>query len=153
MNALDFLMDQHNVVSRINPAILGAERKYIHFRPTSGNSFLRYDSCYDFLFFFFFILTCWDFHFAVPFDVEDLSTFSFLDSQDKSAVISDNMKYLTNKGIFIFYIGFLFLYIYICVYYKLLKFASKISEGIHTNKCTSQYPGIFFQEPDHILIL
>ncbi|XP_071405469.1 UDP-glucose:glycoprotein glucosyltransferase 2 isoform X2 [Pithys albifrons albifrons] len=68
MNAIDFLMDQSNVVSRINPTILGAERRYIHFRPTS-----------------------------VPFGVEDFSTFSFLDSQDKSAVISDNMKYLTKK--------------------------------------------------------
>ncbi|XP_050188411.1 UDP-glucose:glycoprotein glucosyltransferase 2 isoform X1 [Myiozetetes cayanensis] len=68
MNAIDFLMDQNNVVSRINPTILGAERRYIHFRPTS-----------------------------VPFDAEDFSTFSFLDSQDKSAVISDNMKYLTRK--------------------------------------------------------
>ncbi|XP_074994430.1 UDP-glucose:glycoprotein glucosyltransferase 2 isoform X3 [Calonectris borealis] len=68
INAVDFLMDQHNVVSRINPTILGAERRYIHFRSTS-----------------------------VPFDVEDTSTFSFLDSQDKSAVISDNMKYLTKK--------------------------------------------------------
>ncbi|XP_064502081.1 UDP-glucose:glycoprotein glucosyltransferase 2 isoform X1 [Pseudopipra pipra] len=68
MNAIDFLMDQNNIVSRINPTILGAERRYIPFRPTS-----------------------------VPFDVEDFSTFSFLDSQDKSAVISDNMKYLTKK--------------------------------------------------------
>ncbi|XP_051636540.1 UDP-glucose:glycoprotein glucosyltransferase 2 isoform X3 [Manacus candei] len=68
MNAIDFLMDQNNIVSRINPTILGAERRYISFRPTS-----------------------------VPFDVEDFSTFSFLDSQDKSAVISDNMKYLTKK--------------------------------------------------------
>ncbi|XP_059695222.1 UDP-glucose:glycoprotein glucosyltransferase 2 isoform X3 [Haemorhous mexicanus] len=68
LNAVDFLMDQSNVVSRINPSILGAERRYIHFRSTS-----------------------------VPFHVEDFSTFSFLDSQDKSAVISDNMKYLTKK--------------------------------------------------------
>uniref|UniRef100_A0A8D2P6B9 UDP-glucose ceramide glucosyltransferase-like 1 n=1 Tax=Zosterops lateralis melanops TaxID=1220523 RepID=A0A8D2P6B9_ZOSLA len=68
VNAVDFLMDQNNVVSRINPSILGAERRYIHFRSTS-----------------------------VPFHVEDFSTFSFLDSQDKSAVISDNMKYLTKK--------------------------------------------------------
>ncbi|XP_032533135.1 UDP-glucose:glycoprotein glucosyltransferase 2 isoform X5 [Chiroxiphia lanceolata] len=68
MNAIDFLMDQKNIVSRMNPTILGAERRYIPFRPTS-----------------------------VPFDVEDFSTFSFLDSQDKSAVISDNMKYLTAK--------------------------------------------------------
>ncbi|EOA94955.1 UDP-glucose:glycoprotein glucosyltransferase 2, partial [Anas platyrhynchos] len=69
INAIDFLMDQKNVVPRINPTILGAERRYIHFRSTS-----------------------------VPFDVQDFSTFSFLDSQDKSAVISDNMKYLTRKG-------------------------------------------------------
>uniref|UniRef100_A0A8C5UAY6 Uncharacterized protein n=1 Tax=Malurus cyaneus samueli TaxID=2593467 RepID=A0A8C5UAY6_9PASS len=68
VNAVDFLMDQNNVVSRINPIILGAERRYIHFRSTS-----------------------------VPFAVEDFSTFSFLDSQDKSAVISDNMKYFTKK--------------------------------------------------------
>uniref|UniRef100_A0A8B9IWZ0 UDP-glucose ceramide glucosyltransferase-like 1 n=1 Tax=Amazona collaria TaxID=241587 RepID=A0A8B9IWZ0_9PSIT len=63
-----FLMDQHNVVSRINPSILGAEKRYIHFRSTS-----------------------------VPFDVDDFSTFSFLDSQDKSGVISDSMKYFTKK--------------------------------------------------------
>ncbi|XP_074391732.1 UDP-glucose:glycoprotein glucosyltransferase 2 isoform X4 [Zonotrichia albicollis] len=68
VNAVDFLMDQNNVVSRINPSILGAERRYIHFRST-----------------------------PVPFNVEDFSTFSFLDSQDKSAVISDNMKYLIKK--------------------------------------------------------
>uniref|UniRef100_A0A8B9FMA5 UDP-glucose ceramide glucosyltransferase-like 1 n=1 Tax=Amazona collaria TaxID=241587 RepID=A0A8B9FMA5_9PSIT len=68
MNAIDFLMDQHNVVSRINPSILGAEKRYIHFRSTS-----------------------------VPFDVDDFSTFSFLDSQDKSGVISDSMKYFTKK--------------------------------------------------------
>ncbi|XP_040394484.1 UDP-glucose:glycoprotein glucosyltransferase 2 [Cygnus olor] len=68
INAIDFLMDQKNVVPRINPTILGAERRYIHFRST-----------------------------PVPFDVQDFSTFSFLDSQDKSAVISDNMKYLTRK--------------------------------------------------------
>uniref|UniRef100_A0A8B9T8Q0 UDP-glucose ceramide glucosyltransferase-like 1 n=1 Tax=Anas platyrhynchos TaxID=8839 RepID=A0A8B9T8Q0_ANAPL len=68
INAIDFLMDQKNVVPRINPTILGAERRYIRFRSTS-----------------------------VPFDVQDFSTFSFLDSQDKSAVISDNMKYLTRK--------------------------------------------------------
>uniref|UniRef100_A0A672U8Q6 UDP-glucose ceramide glucosyltransferase-like 1 n=1 Tax=Strigops habroptila TaxID=2489341 RepID=A0A672U8Q6_STRHB len=70
INAMDFLMDQHNVVSRINPTILGAEKRYIHFRSTS-----------------------------VPFDVDDFSTFSFLDSQDKSAVISDSMKYLTKKDV------------------------------------------------------
>uniref|UniRef100_A0A8D2P7V5 UDP-glucose ceramide glucosyltransferase-like 1 n=1 Tax=Zosterops lateralis melanops TaxID=1220523 RepID=A0A8D2P7V5_ZOSLA len=43
-----------------------------------------------------FLILC-GLHYAVPFHVEDFSTFSFLDSQDKSAVISDNMKYLTKK--------------------------------------------------------
>uniref|UniRef100_A0A8C3XW60 UDP-glucose ceramide glucosyltransferase-like 1 n=1 Tax=Chelydra serpentina TaxID=8475 RepID=A0A8C3XW60_CHESE len=69
MDAVDFLMDQRNVVSRINPTILGTKRRYINFISTS-----------------------------VPVGVEDFSTFSFLDSQDKSAVISQNMKYLTKKG-------------------------------------------------------
>ncbi|KAG6938824.1 UDP-glucose glycoprotein glucosyltransferase 2, partial [Chelydra serpentina] len=68
MDAVDFLMDQRNVVSRINPTILGTKRRYINFISTS-----------------------------VPVGVEDFSTFSFLDSQDKSAVISQNMKYLTKK--------------------------------------------------------
>uniref|UniRef100_A0A8C4VRH5 UDP-glucose ceramide glucosyltransferase-like 1 n=1 Tax=Gopherus evgoodei TaxID=1825980 RepID=A0A8C4VRH5_9SAUR len=68
MDAVDFLMDQHNVVSRINPIILGTKRRYINFISMS-----------------------------VPVGVEDFSTFSFLDSQDKSAVISQNMKYLTKK--------------------------------------------------------
>ena len=42
-------------------------------------------------------------HFAVPFDVQDFSTFSFLDSQDKTVVISDSMKYLTKKGTLILF--------------------------------------------------
>uniref|UniRef100_A0A674KEL9 UDP-glucose ceramide glucosyltransferase-like 1 n=1 Tax=Terrapene triunguis TaxID=2587831 RepID=A0A674KEL9_9SAUR len=63
-----FLMDQRNVVSRINPTILDTKRRYINFISMS-----------------------------VPVGVEDFSTFSFLDSQDKSAVISQNMKYLTKK--------------------------------------------------------
>uniref|UniRef100_A0A8C8SSU9 UDP-glucose ceramide glucosyltransferase-like 1 n=1 Tax=Pelusios castaneus TaxID=367368 RepID=A0A8C8SSU9_9SAUR len=68
MDAVDFLMDQSNVVSRINPTVLGNKRRYINLISTS-----------------------------VPVGVEDISTFSFLDSQDKSAVISQNMKYLTKK--------------------------------------------------------
>lgn len=36
--------------------------------------------------------------FSVTADVEDFSTFSFLDSQDKSAVIAKNMYYLTREG-------------------------------------------------------
>lgn len=52
---------------------------------------------FGFVFIFINLILC-GLHYAVPFHVEDFSTFSFLDSQDKSAVISDNMKYLTKKG-------------------------------------------------------
>uniref|UniRef100_A0A8C3TC04 UDP-glucose glycoprotein glucosyltransferase 2 n=1 Tax=Chelydra serpentina TaxID=8475 RepID=A0A8C3TC04_CHESE len=41
MDAVDFLMDQRNVVSRINPTILGTKRRYINFISTSG----KYFSC------------------------------------------------------------------------------------------------------------
>lgn len=36
--------------------------------------------------------------FAVPIDVNDYSTFFFLDSQDKIFVISENMNYVTKQG-------------------------------------------------------
>ncbi|XP_038615183.1 UDP-glucose:glycoprotein glucosyltransferase 2 [Tachyglossus aculeatus] len=68
MNAIDFLMDQSNVVSRINPLVLGTERRYLNLMSTS-----------------------------VSVDIQDFSTFSYLDSQDKSAVIARNMRYLTKK--------------------------------------------------------
>uniref|UniRef100_A0A8B9FU72 UDP-glucose ceramide glucosyltransferase-like 1 n=1 Tax=Amazona collaria TaxID=241587 RepID=A0A8B9FU72_9PSIT len=103
-----FLMDQHNVVSRINPSILGAEKRYIHFRSTS-----------------------------VPFDVDDFSTFSFLDSQDKSGVISDSMKYFTKKGILIFYIGVIRIYgtlkSCIILYFSSQKTSSHTRVGILNN--------------------
>uniref|UniRef100_A0A8D0L804 Uncharacterized protein n=1 Tax=Sphenodon punctatus TaxID=8508 RepID=A0A8D0L804_SPHPU len=70
MDAIDFLMDQCNVVSRINPTILGNEKRYLNFISA-----------------------------AVPFGAHDFSTFSFLDSQDKSAIISENMPYLTKKDV------------------------------------------------------
>lgn len=43
IDAVDFLMDQNNVVSHINPSILGAERRYLHFRSTSGNYFSQHN--------------------------------------------------------------------------------------------------------------
>ncbi|KAM7111131.1 UDP-glucose:glycoprotein glucosyltransferase 2 [Molossus nigricans] len=67
-NAIDFLMDKNNVVPRINPLILYTERQYLNLISTS-----------------------------VTADVEDFSTFFFLDSQDKSAVIAENMYYLTQE--------------------------------------------------------
>ncbi|XP_028929420.1 UDP-glucose:glycoprotein glucosyltransferase 2 isoform X3 [Ornithorhynchus anatinus] len=68
MDAIDFLMDQSNVVSRISPLVLGTERRYLNLISTS-----------------------------VSVDIQDFSTFSYLDSQDKSAVIARNMRYLTKK--------------------------------------------------------
>ncbi|KAM8786828.1 UDP-glucose:glycoprotein glucosyltransferase 2 isoform 2-T2 [Rhynchonycteris naso] len=67
-NAIDFLMDKNNVVSHINPLILYTEWQYLNLIPTS-----------------------------VTADVEDFSTFFFLDSQDKSAMIAQNMYYLTQE--------------------------------------------------------
>ncbi|ELK36720.1 UDP-glucose:glycoprotein glucosyltransferase 2, partial [Myotis davidii] len=67
-NAIDFLMDKNNVVPRINPLILYSEGQYLNLISTS-----------------------------VTTDVEDFSTFFFLDSQDKSAVIAENMYYLTHE--------------------------------------------------------
>ncbi|XP_001916522.1 UDP-glucose:glycoprotein glucosyltransferase 2 isoform X1 [Equus caballus] len=67
-NAIDFLMDKKNIVPRINPLILHTKMQYLNLIATS-----------------------------VTADVEDFSTFSFLDSQDKSAVIAKNMYYLTRE--------------------------------------------------------
>lgn len=67
-NAVDFLMDKNNVIPRINPLILHSKRQYLNLISTS-----------------------------VTADIEDFSTFFFLDSQDKSAVIAKNMYYLTQE--------------------------------------------------------
>uniref|UniRef100_A0A2K5F4S6 UDP-glucose ceramide glucosyltransferase-like 1 n=3 Tax=Aotus nancymaae TaxID=37293 RepID=A0A2K5F4S6_AOTNA len=66
MNAIDFLMGKNNVVPRINSLILHTNQQYLNLISTS-----------------------------VTADIEDFSTFFFLDSQDKSAVIAKNMYYLT----------------------------------------------------------
>uniref|UniRef100_A0A4W3I2W9 UDP-glucose ceramide glucosyltransferase-like 1 n=1 Tax=Callorhinchus milii TaxID=7868 RepID=A0A4W3I2W9_CALMI len=68
-DVVDFLMDEPNVVARINPIILNTVRKYLDLTPK-----------------------------AVISDWNDFSTYSFLDTRDKSAVIADNMEYLTRKG-------------------------------------------------------
>ncbi|XP_055398830.1 UDP-glucose:glycoprotein glucosyltransferase 2 isoform X1 [Bubalus kerabau] len=66
INAVDFLMGKNNVVPRINPLILHNKWQYLNLISTS-----------------------------VTADVEDFSTFLFLDTQDKSAVIAENMQYVT----------------------------------------------------------
>ncbi|XP_036913462.1 UDP-glucose:glycoprotein glucosyltransferase 2 [Sturnira hondurensis] len=67
-NAVDFLMDKNSVVPRINHLVLYTEWQHLNLISTS-----------------------------VTADVEDFSTFSFLDSQDKTAVIAKNMYYLTQE--------------------------------------------------------
>ncbi|XP_063160721.1 UDP-glucose:glycoprotein glucosyltransferase 2 [Candoia aspera] len=67
-DAVDFIMEQQNIVSHINDRILGDEKRYLNFESPS-----------------------------VPVDTNDYSTFSFLDSQDKTFVISENMKYVTRQ--------------------------------------------------------
>ncbi|XP_056411572.1 UDP-glucose:glycoprotein glucosyltransferase 2 isoform X1 [Hyla sarda] len=66
MDVVDFLMDQPNIVTRINPTILTSEKTYINFISRSA-----------------------------AYSLQDYETFSYLDSQDKSSVVSENMKYAT----------------------------------------------------------
>ncbi|XP_034042197.1 UDP-glucose:glycoprotein glucosyltransferase 2 isoform X2 [Thalassophryne amazonica] len=67
MDVVDYLMEQPNVVPRINPLILNTKRNYLDFTGTP----------------------------AVD-DWEDTTMFSFLDSKDKTAVMAKRMKYFTN---------------------------------------------------------
>ncbi|KAH0517336.1 UDP-glucose:glycoprotein glucosyltransferase 2 [Microtus ochrogaster] len=68
INAVDFLMDKNNVVPRLNSLILHTKPRYLNLLSSS-----------------------------VTADIEDFSTFSFLDSQDKSAVIAKSLHYLTQE--------------------------------------------------------
>ncbi|KAJ6660860.1 hypothetical protein lerEdw1_017017, partial [Lerista edwardsae] len=67
-DAVDFIMEQQNVVSHINDKILDTKKRYLNFNTPS-----------------------------VPIDTNDLSTFTFLDGQDKTFVVSESMKYVTKK--------------------------------------------------------
>ncbi|XP_054830766.1 UDP-glucose:glycoprotein glucosyltransferase 2 [Eublepharis macularius] len=67
-DAVDFIIDQQDIVSHINEKILSTEKRYLNFISS-----------------------------PVPVDLEDYSTFSFLDSQDKTVVVSENMNYITRK--------------------------------------------------------
>ncbi|XP_016093403.1 UDP-glucose:glycoprotein glucosyltransferase 2-like [Sinocyclocheilus grahami] len=64
VDVVDFLMEQTNVVPRINPLILSSERRYLDF--TSS---------------------------PVADDWDDTTMFSYLDSKDKTAVVSKRIKY------------------------------------------------------------
>ncbi|KAG7503243.1 hypothetical protein JOB18_034256 [Solea senegalensis] len=67
-DVVDYLMEQANVVPRMNPLILNTDRKYLDFTAT-----------------------------PVVDDWEDTDVFSFLDSRDKTAIVAKRMKYFTNK--------------------------------------------------------
>ncbi|XP_042638197.1 UDP-glucose:glycoprotein glucosyltransferase 1 [Orycteropus afer afer] len=67
-DVIEYIMNQPNVVPRINSRILTAERKYLDL--TSTNNFF----------------------------VDDYARFSVLDSQGKTAAIANSMNYLTKRG-------------------------------------------------------
>ncbi|XP_040913120.1 UDP-glucose:glycoprotein glucosyltransferase 2 isoform X1 [Toxotes jaculatrix] len=67
-DVVDYLMEQANVVPRINPLILSTDRKYLDFTAM-----------------------------PVVNDWEDTTMFSFLDARDKTVVVAKRMKYFTNS--------------------------------------------------------
>ncbi|XP_051564651.1 UDP-glucose:glycoprotein glucosyltransferase 2-like isoform X1 [Myxocyprinus asiaticus] len=64
VDVVDYLMEQANVVPRINPLILNSERRYLDFTASP-------------------VVDDWD----------DTTVFSYMDSRDKTAVVSKKMKY------------------------------------------------------------
>uniref|UniRef100_A0A3Q2EG56 UDP-glucose ceramide glucosyltransferase-like 1 n=1 Tax=Cyprinodon variegatus TaxID=28743 RepID=A0A3Q2EG56_CYPVA len=69
-NVVDYIMDQANVVPRMNPLILSSDRKYLDLTGTPGK------------------LSC---------KTNDTTMFSYLDSKDKTAVMAKRLKYFTNS--------------------------------------------------------
>ncbi|XP_040003709.1 UDP-glucose:glycoprotein glucosyltransferase 2 isoform X2 [Xiphias gladius] len=67
-DVVDYLMEQANVVPRMNPLILSTDRKYLDFTAK-----------------------------PVVDDWEDTTMFSYLDARDKTAVVAKRMKYFTNS--------------------------------------------------------
>uniref|UniRef100_UPI0037E7011A UDP-glucose:glycoprotein glucosyltransferase 2 n=1 Tax=Semicossyphus pulcher TaxID=241346 RepID=UPI0037E7011A len=67
-DVVDYLMEQANVVPRMNPLILSTDRQYLDFTAN-----------------------------PVVDDWEDTTMFSYLDSRDKTALMTKRMKYFTNS--------------------------------------------------------
>ncbi|XP_035995137.1 UDP-glucose:glycoprotein glucosyltransferase 2 isoform X3 [Fundulus heteroclitus] len=67
-NVVDYIMEQANVVPRMNPLILSTDRKYLDLTGTP-------------------VVNEW----------EDTTMFSYLESKDKTAVIAKRIKYFTNS--------------------------------------------------------
>lgn len=92
-------MEQPNVVPRINPFILSSDKMYLDFTASPGNSNKSVElgiSMQRFLTFSLKLYFC--LNLAVTDDWDDSSMFSFLDSKDKTAVVSKRMKYLSKHG-------------------------------------------------------
>lgn len=68
-DVVDYLMEQANVVPRMNPLILSTDRKYLDFTAT-----------------------------PVADEWEDTTMFSYMDSRDKTAVVAKRLKYFANNN-------------------------------------------------------
>uniref|UniRef100_A0A8C7MW15 UDP-glucose ceramide glucosyltransferase-like 1 n=1 Tax=Oncorhynchus kisutch TaxID=8019 RepID=A0A8C7MW15_ONCKI len=69
-DVVDHLMDQANMVPRINPLILSTDRTYLDLTASPGNKY----------------------------HILDTTMYSYLDSKDKTAIIAKRMKYFTKNG-------------------------------------------------------
>lgn len=97
---VDYLMEQPNVVPRMNPLILSTDRQYLDFTANPGDlccsslPFYYFSTVYILHDFLSLLLSC----FTVVDDWEDATMFSYLDSKDKTAVMAKRMKYFKNSG-------------------------------------------------------
>lgn len=100
-DAVNFIVEQQNIVPHIHEKILSTEKRYLNFISSPGKPSLAFLPFPLVLVIILFDLWRLILTFAVHVDMEDYSTFSFLDSQDKTVVLSENMNYVTRKGMFI----------------------------------------------------
>lgn len=105
LDVVDYLMEQPNVVPRMNPLVLSTERQYLDFTANPGDQ----QRCVLglLLSFFFFnprshpclFFCCFTCNFpAVVSEWEDATMFSYVDVKDKIAITAKRMKYFTHKG-------------------------------------------------------
>lgn len=93
---VDYLMEQANVVPRMNPLILSTDRQYLDFTANPGDLwYLSFSHCLCPSPLCFSRLPS---RLTVADDWEDATMFSYLDSRDKTAVMAKRMKYFANRG-------------------------------------------------------
>lgn len=100
VGVVDYLMEQPNVVPRLNPRILSTERHYLDFTANPGDMSCQFKFYFPIIVlqsyfrshFFFKLIS------AVVDEWEDATMFSYLDMRDKTAVLTRRMKYFTNNG-------------------------------------------------------